>query len=472
MSFEQGNYIEALKISKTIPIFKDKGSELDVSNYRPISLLSNINKIFEKLMFARVSDFLNKNDSIFKRQFGFRHNHSTIHALLDLTEEIRMALDKNDFAVGIFLDFQRAFDTVDHSILLKKLEHYGIRGVANKWFASYLKNRRQFVSINGIVSDTIFMLLGVPQGSILGPLLFLIYINDFHQAVLFSNSRHFADDTNLLLTGNSLKKIQKKINIDLKLISKWLRANKISLNASKTELLVFRHPSKVLNYNLKIKINGKRLYESNYVKYLGVLLDSHLKWNFHTDLLAPKLSRALGMLSKLRHLVNSSTLRSVYFAIFSSLMTYGSLVWGQNLNKHIERIIKLQDRAIRIINFASFNDSRGELYRKSKILKFRDQIKLSNFLLVHDDFNDNLPVSLEHLFTLVSNTHAYYTRSATKMNYSPPKIRTGIYGIRSVSYQAILAWNDIMNNSKIESLHNKSKNICKKIITKHFLISY
>ena len=227
LSFEQGKYIDPLKLSNTIPIFKKKGSELEVSNYRPISLLSNINKIFEKIMYTRIYDFLNMNKCLYKNQFGFRKNHSTIHALIDLTEDIREALDKNEFAVGIFIDLQKAFDTVDHIILLKKLDHYGIRGVANLWFQSYLTNRLQFVSINGFTSDTILMPIGVPQGSILGPLLFLIYINDFHQSISFSNPRHFADDTNLLIRDKSLKKIRKKLNLDLRFVSRWLRANKI-----------------------------------------------------------------------------------------------------------------------------------------------------------------------------------------------------------------------------------------------------
>ena len=162
MSLEQGIYIDALKISKTIQIFKNKGSDLHVQNYRPISLLSNIDKIFERVMFNRVVDFLNKHNCIYNKQFGFRKNHSTVHALLDLTEEIRHALDNNLFAAGIFLDFQKAFDTVGHVIFLKKLEHYGIRGTANKWFESYLKNRMQYVSTNGISSDIILVLLGVP----------------------------------------------------------------------------------------------------------------------------------------------------------------------------------------------------------------------------------------------------------------------------------------------------------------------
>ena len=143
----------------------------------------------------------------------------------------------------------------------------------------------------------------------------------------------------------------------------WLKANKISLNASKTELLIFRHPNKEMNYDLKI--NGKRLLPSNFVKYLGTLIDSHLTWNYHTDMLAAKLSRNIGMLTKRRHYVTNDTLRTIYFAIFSSIMMYGSQVWGQIQNRYVNRITKLQDRATSVINFA-----RNQLYKKSRILKF------------------------------------------------------------------------------------------------------
>ena len=157
------------------------------------------------------------------------------------------------------------------------------------------------VSINGFNSDEVMMQFGVPQGSILGPLLFLIYINDLHESMEFCSTRHFADDTNLLITNKSLKHIRKLLNLDLCFLSKWLRANKISLNCSKTELMIFRHPRKQINYELKLKINGRKLYPSDYVKYLGILIDPHLNWNYHTDFIAPKLSQALGMLMKIRH---------------------------------------------------------------------------------------------------------------------------------------------------------------------------
>ena len=344
LSFKTGIYIDDLKISKVIPTFKDKGCELEYINYRPISLLSNINKIIEKLMHERVYSFLEKFKCIYNLQFGFRKGHSTTHALIDLTEAIRKAIDENKFAVGVFIDLQKAFDTVDHKILLKKLDHYGIRGTANKWFESYLSNRQQFVTINDKHSSLKPMNFGVPQGSVLGPLLFLIYINDLHKAIHYSTTRHFADDTNLLISNHSPKQLRKQLNIDLKILTLWLKANKISLNSSKTEILIFKHPNKPLTYDLKLLLDGKRLYPSKYVKYLGILIDPHLTWNYHIKTLAPKLARATGMLAKLRHYVPHEGLRNIYFGIFASIMNYGSQIWGQFLNQHILRVVKLQKK--------------------------------------------------------------------------------------------------------------------------------
>ena len=255
LSFEKGVYIENLKLSKIIPIFKDKDSNLNCINYRPISLLSNINKIVEKIMYKQLDNFVTKHNITYNHQYGFRRNHSTNHVLLDLTEDIRNAIDANRFAVGIFIDLQKAFDTVDHHILLCKLNHYGIRGIANLWFKSYLTNRKQFVSIEGVNSNLATIEFGVPQGSVLGPLLFLIYINDLHKAIKFSTTRHFADDTNLLIKNNSLKQLKKHLNHDLRELVKWLKVNKITLNKSKTELIIFRHPNKKMNYELKIKLD-------------------------------------------------------------------------------------------------------------------------------------------------------------------------------------------------------------------------
>ena len=294
LSFSTGVHPERLKVAKVIPIYKS-GSKMLTSNFRPISLLSNLNKILEKLMFKRVYSFLEKENIIYNNQFGFRPKHSTNHALISITEQIKEALDNGQYACGVFVDFQKAFDTVNHEILLKKLYRYGIRGSTFNWFKSYLTDRLQFVSILGFDSDKKSIIHGVPQGSVLGPLLFLLYINDLHNAIKHSSTYLFADDTHLLQINRNLKRLQRNTNADLKYLYLWLLANKISLNKTKTELIYFRKPNTTIPFN-KIKINGLKLYPSKSVKYLGIYLDEHLNGSAHMEVLIPKLRRANGMI--------------------------------------------------------------------------------------------------------------------------------------------------------------------------------
>ena len=469
LSFATGISPDKIKIAKVIPIFKNIGEQLLVFNYRPISLLSNVNKIFEKLVYARLYSFLNLHNCIYELQFGFRAKHSTNHALFSLTEMIREALDSSNFACGIFIDLQKAFDTVDHQILLKKMEHYGIRGLANNWFKSYLTNRQQFVSINGFNSSKQTMKYGVPQGSVLGPLLFLIYINDLHQAILFSNVHHFADDTNLLVVGKTLKKIQKQINIDLKFLCKWLKANKISLNASKTELIIFRDPKKKSCHELKIKIDGKKLIPSKFVKYLGIFIDSHLNWHTQETAVSTKLSRAIGMLYKIRHFVDHATLRMIYYGIFSSILMYGCQIWGQN-NSITNKLQILQNKALRAINFKPSRASASPLFKTCKILKLADNVNLQNFLFAHDSLKNNLPSSLTGELSLVDTIHS--TRSESYYQLDRPSKRTIIYGSKSIKSRSIDIWNFINRISHQEKLHEKTRPVCKQIVTKFLIDRY
>ena len=237
-----------MKTSKIIPIYK-KGSKLECSNYKPISLLSSIDKVLGRLMYNRLYNFLEKKEIIFSIQFGFHPKYSTTHALIHLTDKIRHEIDGN-YACGIFVDFQKVFDTVDHHILLKKVEYFGVRRISKKWFASYLSSRKQFVSINGYKSNLADIKCGVPPGSILAPLLFLIYINNLHVAIKYSELHHFEDDTNLLNFNSCVKSINKQINYDLKNLSNWLKANKISLNVGKTELVLFTSSMKQIQSNI------------------------------------------------------------------------------------------------------------------------------------------------------------------------------------------------------------------------------
>ena len=195
-------------------------------------------------MYKRLYTFLNNNNIIYNLQFGFRQQYSTFHALINITEIIRKALDDGNIGCGVFADLKKAFDTVDHQILLAELSHYEIRGVSNDWFKSYLSNRSQYVSINGYDSGLAAISCGVPHGSVLGPLLFLLHINDLDQAIKFYKVHHFADDPNLLCLGNSIKKLNKLVNADLKRLVNWLNVHKILLNAKKFEMIIFKSKQK------------------------------------------------------------------------------------------------------------------------------------------------------------------------------------------------------------------------------------
>ena len=236
-----GVFASVLKTAEVVSVFK-KDSKLNYSNYHPISLLSNIEKILEKLMYKRLYTFLNDNTIIYDLQFGFRQQYSTFHTLTNITEKIRKALDDENIGCGVFADLQKAFYTVEHQILLAD----GICGVSNDWFKSYLSNRNQYVSINGYESGLIAINCGVPQGSVLGPLLFLLYINDLNQAIKFCKVHHFADDTNIVCLSNSIKKLNELVTADLKHLLNWLNANKISLNVNKTEITIFKSKQKKL----------------------------------------------------------------------------------------------------------------------------------------------------------------------------------------------------------------------------------
>ena len=252
-SVSQGVYPSKLKHAKVTPIYKGEDNT-DPGNYRPISLLSIFNRIFEKVMYNRLKPFLDKHDVLYKSQYGFREKRSTQHALLDIVSQIQSNMDRGLFSCGIFIDLKKAFDTVDHSILLNKLQHYGIRGIINEWFSSYLTARTQVTQIGHNISDKANTLCGVPQGSVLGPLLFLIYINDIYNSSDKLKFHLFADDTNLLYADKNLKSLETVVNTELTKIHNWLTANKLSLNIKKSNFVIFHQFQKRLNYQVNLKI--------------------------------------------------------------------------------------------------------------------------------------------------------------------------------------------------------------------------
>ena len=459
MCLSTGVHPEKFKIVHVIPIYK-KGSRLLTSNYRPISLLSNLNKILEKIMHKRIYLFLEKYELLYDLQFGFRTGYSTSHALIHMTETIRAALDAGYVTCGIFVDFQKAFDTVNHEILLKKLEHYGFRGVINDWFRSYLTNRKQKVVINGFESNTNTIGHGVPQGSVLGPILFLIYINDLHKCIKYCTTYHFADDTNLLNISKDYKTLQRRVNYDLFALHKWLTANKISLNDGKTELIYFR--TRGMAPVLNIKLHGKTLRPSKTVKYLGVYLDEFLSGVAHSQELVKKLSRANGMLAKVRHYVPDLELKNIYHAIFSSHLMYGAQVWTAKLLSVSDKISRLQKSAMRIMTFSEFRAHSEPLCKKLSILKFSDNIQITNCLFVYDYLNKNLPKSYVNTFTRLEDNNANCTtRQGSIGMLHIPRYNSTNFGLKCIYNRCIQSWNKYtMEINKLAKKNYANKMTC------------
>ena len=484
-SFTTGKFPDALKIVKVIPIHKG-GSTDDVNNFRPISLLSIFDKIIEKLMHKRLYEFLENNNILFKNQFGFRKQNSTIHALIQITEQIRESMEKGKFGCGIFIDLRKAFDTVNHKILLKKLEHYGVRGTFLQWFESYLTGRKQYVYFNGHSSDQKDISCGVPQGSVLGPLLFLIYINDLPNISETLKFFLFADDTNIYYEADNLKDLERIVNKELKWLNQWLSVNRLALNISKTNFVIFHPYNKPTKELITIKINKKAIAEEKYVKYLGVLIDSTLSWKYHIDNLTKKISRAIGVMYKIRYYVNSSILMNLYYSLIYPYLLYAIQVWGLAFDSNLKKVITLQKKAIRMM---TFNDSSYEyrgplvhtdpLFKELKILKVNDIYKLRILQFIYDSINGISPTQFKNWFTLNVNLHDHATRTnSTDLNNNReltltnnifiPYARTTYYGLKSIKVTGPKIWNSIPFNIR----NNESRYVFTRSVKSHFFLSY
>lgn len=432
LSLSEGTFPSILKTAKVVPLHK-KGDNTLPENYRPVALLSTISKIVERVVFNRILNFATKNNILSQAQHGFRKKHSTQTAIMAFLNDLYENINQKNKCVGLFMDLSKAFDLINHKILIEKFVRYGLRGKMKDWLLSYLTNRYQVVDINGIKSEKLKIEYGVPQGSVLGPLLFLFYVNDlpkFFDEFLVM----FADDNSYLCCRNSIVNTLNMLQESVERFAEYFKSNKLFLNITKTVFIVFSPRNSVYDKSYLIKVEGKSLQQIHCTKFLGVTIDNALNWNTHIDIIAKKLSSTCYALYRLSQLANRQTLLSYYYAHFESRASYGIIFWGSSHNSN--RLLKLQKKAVRYIIGASKFATCKNFFRDLQILPLPCVYILEILIYVKTNIE---------LFLSNNYSHNYNTREAD--NLMIPLHSLSKYE-ESPKYMGIILYNQLPNNFK------------------------
>ena len=418
-SINHGIVPSKLKCAKVIPIFKLKSNLSNdrymPKNYRPISLLPIFSKILEKIIHIQLVNYLDDNNIIYNHQYGFMSKRSTVHPLIHFINKLGMARNEKLISIGVFCDVARGFDTLCHNILIKKLEKIGIHGRELQWFKSYLTGRKQYVYVNGVKSSTCTVSTGVPQGSLLGPILFLIYINDLPKVTsLFTLL--YADDTSFLISGKSLEEITIILNTELKKVCDWFRSNKLSLHPEKTKFMVFNKNENNINWNeINIQLNFNNgddniqhlitklgfvnsSSEIPAIKFLGVYIDPNTNFRYHIKYIRRKILNSIFVLKRLKNFLPQESLRTLYFSLVHSHINYCLPVWSSCLPSDLNAILLLQKKAVRIVTNSSYNEHTPPLFKQLGILPIVELSDFSKLQVMHDYINGKLPLSFENMW--------------------------------------------------------------------------
>ena len=460
LSLKNAFFPTPLKLSRIVPIHKGGKTEF-CDNYRPIALLSSFSKILEKIVSLKLVNHLEYHKLISPCQFGFQRNKNTEHNLLNIVNFISKALNEGDYCIGIFLDLRKAFDVCDHEILFKKLKNKGVIGKSLDWFKSYLSGRRQIVDVNGYKSKQEEIDMSVIQGSILGPILFLVYIDDLPSSSLLETFL-FADDTQGLKAGKNLNELIDEVNLELVKWAQWFRSNKMAVNTGKTKFLIFHTRGKKVNLNGKSLVfdnndplkpfNPSLVYElerihdnhkdtsSRSYKLLGVLFDEHLTFNYHIDYLKSKLSKALFCINRIKNFVPQKTLKTIYFSLFHSHLLYCPQIVNCSSKNNIEKIFIMQKKAVRSITNSKYHAHTEPIFSSLKILPYHKIIYKAQMTFFHSFHNKYAPTSFSSNWQLNSDRNpAYELRNAT--NYFVPPAKYSFFE-RSPLHLLPKVWNN------------------------------
>lgn len=398
-------------------------------------------------MAVRLLKFLEKNRILNDRQYGFRAGRNTSTAIVEFLKYLYNDIDEGMTCWGIFLDLSKAFDLVNHGILLEKLCAYGVRGTVLEWFKSYLTERTHYVNVDNVCSDRLPVERGVPQGSVLGPLLYIIYVNDMP----LSKSILFADDTSLLISCQNKSDIAQQTSKDLVTISDYMKKNNLIVNSKKTSFIEFMPNVKErVTSNLVRYENSYSIAQVDSTKFLGFVVDQRCRWDVHIDNLCKKLSSLCHVLRRLRSVVSPNVLLTYYYGHFHSVLSYAIIAWGSSPD--VDRAFKLQKRAIRVMNNVGYRTSCKPYFASMKILPL-PCVFIMELLLYAKDNLKNL--------TKISSHHSYNTRNDFVLEI--PKHRLAFYE-KNPHFLAIKAYNKLPRNFKDILSRDKFKSKIKKYL--------
>jgi hypothetical protein len=388
-SLRTGVFPNIYKQTIIAPIHKS-GDPREVSNYRPISLVSNISKIYEKIIKKQLDEFIEQHGLIHKNQFGFRRGMATEDAIAKVTSAIMSHIDEGAKCVGVFIDLRKAFDSVSHEKLISRLKSIGMRGRVLSWFDSYLENRPQMVRVNKKLSDAETTKYGIPQGTVIGPVLFTLYVDAMLGLTLNGSLFSYADDTVLIVGASSWGDLNINVNRDIKYIKEWIDTNCLSMNIDKTNYLMFSlMPNVEETSNFKISINDSEIKRVNYVKYLGIFVNDDMKWGKQIETTIKRLRKTIYVLLRLRNILDLKTLRMVYFALIQSILQYGILGWGGTYRSNLENLYVTQRLILKI------------LLKKPRDFSTKELFQLSNVMTIEELFER---VALMHIYRNIGGT--------------------------------------------------------------------